>query len=218
MSGVAGMRVPKRDHVAVLHNCGPSTSTVAVTGSVGRVSHCVPSHTITWLLAELGLRVSPAQLIDSRHPRHIATAYVALAVGAALRMATVKGRLTCNPDDAPLLADLRAGGHGAAASDTHHADLALERLASLPAHTQRLLDGTRFFGIVQWIDRAARHDATPATRGATGRVRAANAVLELSAIAFASPPILSMRRAPSLEYFRVEGALVLRQFSSREAV
>ena len=214
MSGTAHMQA-RADHVPVLHNCGPSTSTVAVTGAVGTLMHCRPSHTITWLLADAGLHIGDTRLIGRREVSAIHPAFIAVAVGAAMRIVTAALSLPCDIDDAELMLTVRSGRRRRDQSFATCAELALQRLATLSSHVQPLFGEMHFHGIAEWVTRTPTIGVDPLTRGVTLRGRARDAVIELMLVAYASPPIISLRRAPSLEYFRTGGVVVLRSFAPR---
>ena len=205
------------DHVPVLHNCGPTTHAVYRTGSVGAETMIEPRNVVCGLLALAGVSALSASMLRPVAGVQLHPALIAAAAGITLDLASTALHMQTTVDDRELHALLVQGRGALHATRVHYSELATERLSQLREYTARVCGKTRLNGVVRWQEQEPVATATPMSVAADAHAAAQAALFSMSLLAYAAPPIVSFRRAPSLTYFRVHGRLQVRDFTAPEA-
>lgn len=201
-----------RDHVPVLHNCGPVPQSVYRTGTVGAHLVVDPRALVTALLALAGVPALPAAMYAPVLERQLHPALVAAAAGVTLDLVS-KALGTPSPvDDRELLERIAAGRRALGRWRAGYPELALHRLDQMRDCTARICGGTRLNGVVRWMDSMSAPVQPEVSSAAGADLAAQYALCDMTFLAYAAPPIVSQRREPSLQYFRVQGALEVRNF------
>jgi len=201
------------DHVPVLHNCGPGTNAVYLTGNVGALSEILPRELLRRTLLLVGVPELSASMYRAPGSVHLHPALVAAAAHATLELAARAVGESLPARDAELFARLAEGRRSLGSVRAAYIDAAIELLVRVRGYVLQLCGGTSFTGVVRWsegLHSSARHSAPRSDF--VLRVEAARAVRHMTLVAHATPPIVSTRREPSLEYFRTTGVLQLRDF------
>lgn len=206
--------IPNRgaDHMPVLHNCGPGTRSVYRTGSVGAHAIVAPRALVERLLAQSGVPVLPEAVYQPVLQRQLHPALIAAAAGVTINLAAKAMRESSVVDDAELLARLVGGRRALGPWRAGYPELALQRLEQLREWTARIIGGTRLYGLVRWHGTPQPTSALDSTPDTAVRAVASVALFEFMVLAYAAPPIVSFRRAPSLSYFQVSGGMEIRNF------
>lgn len=208
----------RRDSVPVLHNCGPVPREVYVTNAVGVQEVVCPVTLLDGIFDEFGVSTPPTWMYAAHDGVHLHPLLVAAAVECAIVSTTHALQLPvpeCHPD----LRGIRGPtGRKPGPVRARDVELALDMLARLPALALPLYGRLDLHGVARW------NPAVAPARGAWcddpwvgWREGAEHAVRGLLLLAYASPPICSIRRAPSLDFFRARGALEFRNFGQPHA-
>ena len=204
----------RTDHVPVLHNCGPGTNAVYLTGNVGALSEILPRELVRRTLLLAGVQELSASMYRAPGSVHLHPALVAAASHATLELAARAVGESLPARDTELFARLAEGRRSLGTARAAYIDAAIELLIRVRGYVLQLCGGRSFTGVVRWSDEglhsSARHSAPRSDF--VLREEAARAVRHMTLVAHATPPIVSTRREPSLEYFRTTGVLQLRDF------
>lgn len=204
-----------RDTVHVLHNCGPSVSSVYRTGAVGVEWVIAPAMLVMHLLAAADIAGIESDVFAGAHGAQLHPVLVEAAACAVLvRIGDVTGRdiTTSLPDLVPML---QAGRKALGKVSRRATERACERVTEVRDLLPALGEGTRFWGVAKWSQTGAAQkltsgDGSPEARLADAR----RAAVSLTLIAYATPPIVLPSRDASLHYFQRSGALTMRWFGS----
>lgn len=200
------------DHVPVLHNCGPTSASVYRTGCVGTQAIIEPRALVCALLALAGVPELPAVMFRPVQECQLHPALVAAAAGVTLDLAAKALNATSMVDDRELLARIVGGRRALGPSRAAYPALAMERLEQMRECTARICGGTRLNGVVRWSDMHTAAVELSSSAAVDLRTAATIALHGMTLLAYASPPIFSLRRAPSLAFFRIKGGLEVRNF------
>ncbi|MES3036024.1 MAG: hypothetical protein V4813_18615 [Gemmatimonadota bacterium] len=182
------------------------------TGTVGGQVVAEPLALVVSLLALTGVTVLPAAMYAPVQERQLHPALVAAAAGVTLDLAAKATGTASTVDDRELLERIVSGRRALGRWRDGYPDLAMQRLDELRDYATRICGGTRLYGVVRWMDFMSAPSNVELS-GEEGVMDAAQtALFHMTALAYAAPPIVSFRRAPSLQYFRVQGALEVRNF------
>ena len=200
------------DHVPVLQNCGPGTQSVYRTGTVGLQVVVEPRTLVSTLLTNAGLPVLPSSTYQPVQTTQLHPALVAAAAGITLVLVAKVLGTPSTVDDGDLHQRIVGGRRALGSWRSGYPELALGRLEQLRDCTAQLIGGTRLNGIARWMQHMQALAAVDAAPAIDPHAAVKALVFNMMVLAFAAPPIVSFRRAPSLEYFRVQGSLEIRHF------
>lgn len=200
-------RVAAGDYAAALHMNVSAARQPVKTQAVGYIAHASPTLAISLPLRAVGQHRLPASLFTAYDGLHLHPALVAAAAHATCQLAAAKIDVAAPGSDEGAFALLAKGKRALGAPHAHWTEMALHRLAWMADVARRVVGGTRVHGLVRWVaNPGASLLQTPAGEPDS------RALIHHLVLAFSSPPISTLRRAPSLEYYRAEGVMMLRLF------
>jgi hypothetical protein len=197
-----------RDHDVALHMNVSAARQPVRTRAVGVLAHACPLLALTLPLRALGQTQLPASLFTAGDARHLHPAVVAAGAHATCELVATKLGIAAPGCDEGLFARLPRGRRALGAPLARWTEMALHRLQWMVQFVELVSGGTRFHGLVRWVPNAGER---PENRGSDAAVQS---VMHHLMLAFASPPIVTLRRAPSLEYYRASGVMIFRNFGA----
>ena len=211
MTPTASM-VARNDFVPVLHNCGPAAQSVYRTGAVGTELRVSPVHTVRRALRSAGVLEVADRTFIAYDRVHLHPAVVVAGMQATLELIAQSHGAPLPPRESDLFERLADGRRALGAASTRWTEMALAMLEAAHRSCTSFGEGTRFHGVSRWDP--VRYEPDIATMQTADDLRdeARAALLCMTLLGWAAPPLVSHRRSPSLEYFRTEGTLRLRSF------
>lgn len=197
-----------------MYNSSGTATSVYVTAGVGALGELHPLDVVCRPLVLVGVPEIAMGMYRAADRVHLHPALVAAAAQATLELAARAVGETPPARDARLFARLQGGRGALGTGQVGYIDLARDLLVRVSGYGLQLGGGTRFNGVVRW------NSASPVIQDPPSEFdvqeEATRAVRGMTLIAHASPPIISLQRAPSLEFFRHSGSLQLRNFGPFE--
>ena len=197
-----------RDHDVALHMNVSAARQPVRTRAVGVLGHACPLFALTLPLRALGQTQLPASLFTADDDRHLHPAVVAAGAHATCELVAAKLGIAPPGCDEGLFARLPRGRRALGTAHAQWTEMALHRLQWMVQFLELVCGGTRLHGLVRWVpnlgERSENRDSDAA----------AQSVMQNLLLAYASPPIVTLRRAPSLEYYRASGVMIFRNFGA----
>lgn len=200
--------VAARDYDVALHMNVSAVRQPAKTSAVGLLTHACPHFAITLPLRAMGHNQLPTSLLTAHDGLQLHPAVVAAAAHATCELVAAKVGLAMPGGDEGLFARLPRGQRALGAAHSRWTEMALNRLEWMMRYMREVTGGNCVHGLVRWVTNSGKRWDAP------GEDPIAQSLMQHLVLAFSSPPIVSLRRAPSLEYYRASGVMVLRDFGA----
>ncbi len=198
--------VAVRDYGVALHMNVSAMRQPVKTRTVGLLTHACPHIAITLPLRAAGHNRLPASLLTAHDGLHLHPAVVAAAAHATCELLARKAGIAVPGGDEGLFERLPRGQRALGAAHSRWTEMALHRLEWMTRYMREVTGGNFVHGLVRWVSSPGESAGIP------GRDPIAQSLMQHLVLAFSSPPIVTPRRAPSLEYYRASGVMVLRGF------